>query len=377
MTARRTYLDYNASAPLRAEARAAMVAALDLVGNPSSVHAEGRRARATVEAARSAVAGLIGARAADVVFTSGATEANATVVGGGWDTIFLSALEHDSVRSPARKSKARVISVPVSSDGVFNVGAFADLVLTQNITALGRTLVCVQLANNETGVLQPVQAVAAFAKAHGISVHCDAVQAPGRIAVDCTDLGVDYLAVSAHKLGGPKGVGALVCVDGAPLPALIAGGGQERGRRSGTENIAAISGFGAAASAAGRDLRTFATVRVLRDRLEAEVAALTPAAHIMGVAANRIGNTSCLALAGLTAEALVIRLDLAGVAVSAGAACSSGKVGESAALAAMGLAPDVVRSAIRISLGMGTTAEDVDVFLAAWATVAAAQSLAA
>ncbi len=377
MSGRRTYLDYNASAPLRVEARAAMLSVLELVGNPSSVHAEGRKARAVIEQARLDVAALAGARAADVVFTSGGSEANATVLAGGWQTIVLSALEHDSVRASAKVGGARVIEVPVCADGIFDAGAFADRVLAADIAGFGRTLVSLQLANNETGVIQPVAEVAAFARAHGFSVHCDAVQAPGRMAVDCAALGADYLTVSAHKLGGPKGAGALVIVAGAPLKPLVAGGGQERGRRAGTENIAAIAGFGAAARSARDDLRTIARVRALRDRLEAGIAASTPAAVIIGRDAPRLPNTTCVAIAGLTAETAVIRLDLAGVSVSAGAACSSGKVGASAALTAMGLKPELARSAIRLSLGHQTADDDVAAFLAAWTTLTSAHQRAA
>jgi cysteine desulfurase len=377
MTARRTYLDYNASAPLRPEARAAMLAALELVGNPSSVHAEGREVRSVLERARLSVAKLVGARPSDVVFTSGASEANATVLAGGWDTVFLSALEHDSVRASAKKSGARLIDVPVDQDGVFDAGAFADRVLSGNIAASGRSLVCLQLANNETGVIQPVAEVAAFARAHGLRIHCDAVQVPGRAPVNCAALGVDFLTISAHKLGGPKGAGALVVVDGAPLPALVAGGGQERGRRSGTENGAAIAGFGSAAEAAHRDLGQSHRVGALRDSLESGIDALTPDAVVIGRAQNRLVNTTCVALSGLTAETAVIRLDLAGVAVSAGAACSSGKVGTSASLLAMGLQPALARAAIRISLGHGTTADDVTAFLATWKHLTVARERAA
>ena len=377
MTSRRTYLDHNASSPLRAEARAAVVAALDVVGNPSSVHAEGRRARAVIETARTAVAALVGARPADVVFTSGASEANATVVSGGWDTIYLSALEHDSVGAAARRSGARVVDVPVSVDGTFDAAAFTALVNASATQSRGRALVCLQLANNETGVVQPVAAVAAIARQNGVRVHADAVQAPGRLAVNCATLGVDYLTLSAHKLGGPKGVGALVIVDGAPLGALIAGGGQERGRRAGTENISAVAGFGAAARLALQDLADVARLRRIRDQFEQRVLAVTPGAVLVGCGAQRLANTSCVALAGFAAETAVIRMDLAGVAISAGAACSSGKVGQSAVLMAMGLPADLARAAIRVSFGHTSTVEDADAFLSAWTTMMAANQRAA
>ena len=377
MPQRRTYLDYNASAPLRDEARAAFLAALDLTGNASSVHAEGRKARAVIEASRLDVAALVNARAADVVFTSGASEANATVMAGGWQTIFLSALEHDSVRMAARRSGANLIEVPVTRDGVFDLAAFATVMDKVGRDVRAPNLVCLQLANNETGVMQPVNHVAAIAHSSGMRVHCDAVQAPGRSVVDCTRLGVDYLTLSAHKLGGPKGAGALVILDGAPLPPLIAGGGQERGRRAGTENIAAIAGFGAAARLAAQDIGKSDRLRLLRDGLETCIAASTPEAIFVGRNAERVCNTCCVAWPGLAAETIVIRMDLAGVAISAGAACSSGKVGQSAALAAMGLSTHVARAAIRISFGHESTAEDVEAFMAVWATLAASKQRAA
>lgn len=373
MTSQRTYLDYNASAPLRLEARAALLSALECSANPSSVHADGRQARATIEAARLVVAQLVGARPADLVFTSGASESNATVLAGRWDTIFLSALEHDSIRAAARKNGARLVDVPLTPQGLFDVAAFATLASNDE----GNALLCLQLANNETGVIQPVAAAAAIARARGVRVHCDAVQAPGRIPVDCTSLGADYLTISAHKLGGPKGVGALVAVNGAPLAVLIAGGGQERGHRAGTENVAGIAGFGAAAKIAQSETQDTNRIRALRDRLEREVAASTPNVVVVGRDADRLCNTSCLALAGLAADAVVIRLDLAGVDVSAGAACSSGKVGQSATLAAMGLPTELARSSIRVSFGPGNNDADIDAFLAAWTTISASTRRAA
>lgn len=377
MIQRRTYLDYNASAPLRSEARDAMLAALALDGNASSVHGEGRRARAVIETARLEVAALVNARAADVVFTSGASEANATVLAGGWDMVLLSALEHDSVRMAAKRSGARVVEMPVTPLGVIDEAAFATVLAQLDREIAERCLVCVQLANNETGVVQPVAAMARLAHAAGVRVHSDAVQVPGRMRVDCCDLGVDYLTISAHKLGGPKGAGALVVVDGAPLRALIAGGGQERGRRAGTENVAAIAGFGAAARSALREQADVSAVRGLRDALERSIAAVTPGAVVIGQEAMRLANTCCVALPGLAAETAVIRMDLAGIAISSGAACSSGKVGQSVALMGMGLSQDVTGAAIRITLGTGSTSEDVDAFVKVWTKLAAAHQRAA
>lgn len=368
MTHTRTYLDWNASAPLRAEARAAMLAALDVAGNPSSPHAEGRRARAILEDARERVAALVGARPAEVVFTSGGTEANNAVLAGGWDTIVLCGIEHDSVLAPARASGARLIEAPVGSDGVVDIAGLARQVEQARGS---RALVSLQVANNETGVLQPVAAAARLAKEHGLAVHTDAVQAAGRMDVDLRALGVDYLTLSAHKLGGPKGVGALVVREGARLAPFIAGGGQERRRRAGTENVAAAAGFGAAAAAARGARAPMDRVRELRDRLEDQACEATPGAVVIAAEADRLPNTTSLALPGASAETLVIAFDLEGIAVSAGAACSSGKVGASHVLAAMRVAPEIARAAIRVSLGPDTGERDVAAFIDAWSRIAA------
>jgi cysteine desulfurase len=361
MSRARTYLDHNASAPLRPEARAAMLAALDVAGNASSVHAEGRKARALIESAREQIASLVNARPSEIVFTSGATEANNWAVTAGWDTVLVAGIEHDSVLAPAAFSALDTVEMAVSADGIVALEA-AD--------RPGRTLVSVQLANNETGVLQPVAEIAAAARAKGWLVHTDAVQAAGRIPVDFAGLGVDLMSLSSHKLGGPKGVGALVIRDGLDLAPAIRGGGQERRRRSGTENVAAIAGFGAAAAAAARDLGHQTRLEALRDRLEEGVARLTPEAVVLGAGAWRLANTSCIALPGTSAATTVIKMDLAGVAIGAGAACSSGKLGVSHVMAAMGVAPELAESAIRASLGWNSEARDVDAFLDAWSAIA-------
>lgn len=376
MTRPRTYLDHNASTPLRPAARSAMLAALDAVGNPSSVHAEGRRVRAIVEEAREKVAAVVGARASEVVFTSGATEANNTVMAGGWAAICVSAIEHDSVLAPARASGAKVIALPATTDGVVDLQKVRSA-LAEAAANGGRVLLSVMLANNETGVVQPVAAAAELARELGLTLHVDAVQGPGRLPVDFARLGADTLTFSAHKLGGPRGVGALVVRDGFNLPALIKGGGQERRRRGGTETVSGIAGFGAACAELVRDTDVFERTRALRDKLEAGVKALTPGALIIGADAQRIGNTACIALPGKQAETLVIRLDLEGIAVSAGAACSSGKVGANSVVAAMGLGEDVARAAVRVSLGPQTQEEDIAAFLAAWEKVSGAAAIAA
>lgn len=363
MSADRAYFDWNASAPLRPEARDAVAAAMDVTGNPSSVHAEGRRARDLIEAAREQVAALVGARSSEVVFTSGATEANAWAL-SGWETIFLSGIEHDSVRTPANLSGARLIDIPAGSDGRARIDALASHVSTGH--ALGRALVTLQMANNETGVLQPVADAVGFAREHGLSFHTDATQAAGRVPIDFAGLGADLLSLSSHKLGGPKGVGALVIRDGTTIAPLIAGGGQERRRRAGTENVAAIAGFGAAAKAARRDLQYASDLAARRDAVERGLIDVAPECFVIGQSSPRLANTVCIAWPGKSAETLVIKLDLAGIAVSAGSACSSGKIGSSHVLQAMGLAHDVAKSAIRVSLGLTTSDRDIQRLLAAW-----------
>lgn len=363
MSADRAYFDWNASAPLRPEARDAVAAAMDMTGNPSSVHAEGRRARDLVEAAREQVAALVGAQPAEIVFTSGATEANAWAL-AGWETIFLSGIEHDSVLTPAKTSGARLIDIPTGPDGQARIGVIARQIPERD--ALGCALVTLQMANNETGVLQPVADAVSFAREHGLSVHTDATQAAGRVPIDFAGLGVDLLSLSSHKLGGPKGTGALVVRDGVTIAPLIAGGGQERRRRAGTENVAAIAGFGAAASAAVRDLERINDLAARRDAIERALIDLAPECSIIGQSSPRLANTVCIAWPGKSAETLVIKLDLAGVAVSAGSACSSGKVGSSHVLEAMGLAVNVAKSAIRVSLGLTTSDRDIQRLLTAW-----------
>jgi cysteine desulfurase len=375
MTATRTYLDYNATTPLRPAARAAMLAALDAVGNPSSVHAEGRRARAIVDTAREQVAALVGAKPSEVVFTSGATEANNTVMAAGWKTICVSGIEHDSVLAPARACGAKVVVLPVGTDGLVDLFSAADAIAAAG--GGGRALLSLMLANNETGVIQPVAEAAEVARTHGLSLHVDAVQGPGRVPINFADLGADTLVISAHKFGGPRGVGALIVRDGANLPALIKGGGQERRRRCGTENVAGIAGFGAAAAELAREVDAAVRTGALRDKLEAAVMDATAAAVIIGRSAPRVSNTICVAVPGKLAETLVIRMDLEGVAISAGAACASGKVGANAVLATMGLPADITAAAVRVSLGRETNDDDIAAFLAAWQKVAGGAALAA
>ncbi len=372
----RVYLDYNATAPLRPEARAAMLDALAAGGNASSVHGEGRDARRRVEAARRAVAGLVGGDGALVTFTSGGTEANVTALTPHWTVdgrptrltrMLVGATEHVSVLAGGRFPADRVQAIPVDRDGIADLAALAGLLAEE---PPGRALVSVMLAHNETGVVQPVAEVARLAHAAQAIVQCDAVQAVGRIAVDIGALGVDVLTLSAHKLGGPQGAGAIVRArDGLSFAPLLVGGGQERRARAGTENVPAIAGFGAAAIAAGEDLARAPAWAAWRDRLAATMAAVSRPTTIFGGAAPRLPQTLAVAVEGIAAETLVIALDLAGVAVSAGSACSSGKVAASHVLAAMGVPPALAKSAIRLSLGWDSQEKDLHLFTTAWQRV--------
>jgi cysteine desulfurase len=378
---KRSYFDWNATAPMRPEARQAFDAALLLPGNPSSVHAEGRAARHVVENARDEVAALTGARPGDVFFTSSGTEANMLALTPAIETagekqprsaLLLSAIEHASVRAGGRFPRAAIEEVPVGGEGLIDLDALATAVAKSP-----RPLVSLMLANNETGVIEPVAAAAAIVHAAGGLLHVDAVQAAGRVACDIAALGADLLTLSAHKIGGPKGAGALIRrgEDIHFRDPLIRGGGQERGLRAGTENVAGIAGFGAAAAVAGRDREAEAArMRALRDALEAGLKAVAPQAVIFGQDADRLPNTTLFAAPGMKAETAVIAFDLEGIAVSSGAACSSGKVQPSHVLAAMGVSPALTRGAVRVSLGWATTETDVEMFLGAWRKLASALS---
>jgi cysteine desulfurase len=359
MTRRETYVDWNATAPLRPEAAAAVAAALARCGNPSSVHRWGQAARHGVERAREAVAALIGAAPEGVVFVSGGTEANnLALLGAGRPRVLVSATEHSSVLEAVPGAER----VPVDGAGIVDLARLDELLAADPRPAI----VSVMLANNETGIIQPVAPVAAIARAHGALFHCDAVQAAGKIPLAASRIGAGLISLSAHKLGGPLGVGALIVTGNAEPTALIRGGGQERGRRAGSENLPGIAGFAAAAEAAAANIADYQLVARLRDRLEAAAIAAVPEAVVIGAGGARLPNTTALALPGIAAETQVIALDLDGVMVSAGAACSSGKVGPSHVLAAMGVAPDIAAATIRISLGWTTTEADIDHFLEAW-----------
>jgi cysteine desulfurase len=360
------YCDYNAGAPIRAEAAVAMSRALAAGGNASSVHSVGRRMRAMIEDARERIAGALDASADNVVFTSGATEAlHLALASSGAVSLVLSAVEHDAVFEHARRAAQSEHIAPVDGDGLIDLRAL-DALLGM---AAAPALVAVQLANNETGVIQPIAKVAALCRQHGALLLVDAAQAFGRIPVSVADLDATYLVVSSHKLGGPPGAGALVLAPGAPFVTTRFGGGQERGRRPGTENGAALVGFAVAVAWALKERDADAKrVSAMRDRFEA---GLPRDAVIFGAQAPRLPNTSNFALPGLTAETAVIAMDLEGVAISSGAACSSGKVRSSRVLAAMGVAPDLAKAALRVSFGHESKESDVDEALNALTKIAA------
>jgi cysteine desulfurase len=359
MATRTAYLDWNANAPLRPEAIAAMSAALARAGNPSSVHQGGRRARQALAEAREQVARLVNVVSSAVVFTSGGTEANNLAVRGVPSRrVIVSAIEHDSVLAAAPKASR----IPVDGAGRVDLDALERLLAADAQPAL----VSIMFANNETGVIQPIAEAAQIAHRHGALLHCDAVQGPAKVAIDCTALDIDLMTLSAHKIGGPMGVGALIVRRDLAIAAQLVGGGQERGHRAGTENLPGIIGFGAAAAAALADLDKANAITALRDEAERRLFAIAPDAVIFGREASRLPNTLAIAMPGVAAATQVIALDLAGVMVSAGAACSSGKVTRSHVLDAMGVPRDLAESAIRISLGWGTRAEDIDQLVEVW-----------
>lgn len=381
---RRIYLDHNATSPLRPEARAAMLAAMEQAGNPSSVHQEGRAARRVVETARAQVATLVGATSDAVIFTSGGTEANNLMLSAGWDVIITSTTEHDAILAPARimaeTRGTQLLFLPVDATGVVRIEVLDRLLEALGPTP-GRVLISVHAANNETGVLQPLDQMVARVSAyratlpsaeHSVLLHSDAVQVAGRAALDFNASGLDTMTVSAHKMGGPKGVGALV-VRPARQPLAVSGargGGQERRQRGGTENVVGIAGFGAAAEAARTDLTDVARVEARRARLESGLVAASHGNNqieVIGATAPRLANTTSVVRPGHTSETQIIALDLAGIAVSAGAACSSGKVVQSPVLTAMGRDDATAGAALRISQGWSTTDDDIDGFLTTWA----------
>jgi len=372
----RVYLDWNATTPLRPEARAAMAAAWDLSGNPSSVHAEGRQARRLVEDARADVAKAVGAESRNVIFTSGGTEANSLALTPGLrrnsglptNRLVVAAIEHASVLTGGRFPREAIETLRVGKSGVVDL-EYLHAMLADKPPAL----VSVMLANNETGVLQPIAEIADIVHGAGGLLHVDAVQAFSKIAFDINEMKADLISVSAHKIGGPKGIGALVLADGlSGLEASIRGGGQEQGRRAGTENVAGIAGFGAAVKAAMASLDDdMNRVEKLRNHLETGLRQ-TRGAFVFSENAPRLPNTTLFTVPGLKAETAVIGFDLEGIAVSSGSACSSGKVQPSHVLEAMGFGPELAKGAVRLSLGWSTTEADIDRCLEAWRKLASA-----
>lgn len=370
----RVYLDWNATTPLRREAREAMAVALDLQGNPSSVHAEGRQARRLVEDARLSISAAIGTLPRNLVFTSGGTEANVLALTPGVrrgfgppvERLAVSAIEHASVLAGGRFPADAIASVGVSRSGVVDLDS-----LRATLKSGPPALVSVMLANNETGALQPVEQVADIVHAAGGLLHVDAIQALGKIPFDFNQINADLVTLSAHKAGGPKGVGVLVLADGvAGLEPLMRGGGQEHGRRAGTENVAGIAGFGAATKAAMAVMKTNANrIEALRNRLESGLRQ-TPGIILFSEDVPRLPNTTLFSVPGLKAETAVIGFDLAGIAVSSGAACSSGKVQPSHVLKAMAFGPELAQGAVRLSLGWSTSEEEIDYCLEAWRKLA-------
>jgi cysteine desulfurase len=377
MALHRTYMDWNATAPLSEPARRAMMDALLLPGNASSVHAEGRAARAAVEKARRQVARLVGAEPAHVTFTSGATEAANHVLTPEYrmgrsavavSQLYVSAIEHPAIREGGRFASDQVTEVPVTPNGLLDLAALDDI-LSRHDHSAGMAMVAVMLVNNETGVIQPVREAADIVRRYRGLLVVDAVQAAGRLSFGIAALDADFLIISSHKIGGPKGVGALVSRGEVLMPKpLIRGGGQEKGHRSGTENFHAVVGFGAAAEAMSEELGVRnKRIAELRSRLEQAMRSAAPDVVLYGADAPRVANTTFFSLPGLKAETGQIAFDLEGISLSAGSACSSGKVGQSHVLTAMGVRD---ASALRISTGPETTVADVDAAIAAFAKIA-------
>ncbi|WP_292036823.1 MULTISPECIES: cysteine desulfurase family protein [unclassified Brevundimonas] len=358
------YLDYNASGLVRPEVQEVMAKALADNGNPSAVHAAGRRARARIETARAQVAELVGADPTAVVFSSGGTESNAQAIvsalAAGCERLIVSATEHPCVAEAAMVSGAPVEVLPVDANGVVDLGWLAEA-----LKRPGRAVVAIHHANNESGVIQPIAEAAVLVRAAGGWLHVDAIQSAGKVPIDVRALDADSLTLSAHKLGGPQGVGALVLKEGVAAVRILHGAGQERGLRAGTENVPGIAGFGASADCAARDLAEAMAHVAWRDAAEARVKAA--GATIIGGAVERLPNTLFMAIEGWDSPQQLITLDLVGVMVSAGSACSSGKVKPSKAISAMGL-DHLATGGVRVSGGWGTTEADWDRFAEAWVT---------
>lgn len=353
------YLDYNATAPVRPEIVRLIGDVMGVPGNASSVHGAGRAARKYVEDAREHVAALVGVKPAQVIFNSGATEGNNTVLSAfAGQRVLISTIEHPSVLNILPDAE----KIPVTQDGAVDIAALKDLITGETKPAL----ISVMMVNSETGVIQPVREIAALAHESGALFHTDAVQAAGRISLNLSGIGADYLTLSAHKMAGPQGVGALIVREGLTPPRFMKGGSQEANHRAGTQNVAGIAGMGLAARMASDYLSRYAEIEKLRDMMEAEIRVIAKNLMIIGKNAPRVGNTSNIALPGVEAQTQLMALDLDGVCVSSGSACSSGSFKPSHVLLAMTGDEDLARSALRISLGYATTTADITRFLEAW-----------
>jgi len=354
------YLDYNATAPVKPAVVSAVVEAMTRHGNPSSVHRFGRIARRYVEEARASVAAFVGVKPTQVIFTGSGTEANNTVfTSGTLSTFYTSAIEHDSVLAASPMGQR----LPVTRDGTLDLNALECALKS----AQAQCLLSIMMVNNETGIIQPLQEAVRIAKTYGHYVHSDAIQAAGRLPLDFEDLGVDYLTLSAHKIGGPQGVGALIIRENVPVSSLLKGGGQELNRRAGTENVPGIIGFGCAARLAADDLRSVPSLKKMRDKLQTRLQDIAGTdAVVIGEHSPRVANTLSIAMHHVSSETQVMALDLAGVALSSGSACSSGKVKSSHVLRAMGYTDDIAGCALRISLGWNTQPSDIDFCIEAW-----------
>lgn len=365
------YLDHNAGAPLRPDVRDRMIEVLSDTGNASSVHAHGRKARGRVEEAREQVARLCGAKTRAVTFVSGGTEANMMALTPAWqdqgapiylDKLYRSAVEHPSVVTGGRFPVMDQVVLPVDSDGCVDLKK-----LEEQIADAAPSLISVMAANNETGVIQPLSEIGGLAAQYGHFFHVDAVQAAGRMPIDLEAWQADAITLSAHKFGGPQGIGAVVVKSTARVPSpLMVGGGQENWRRGGTENVAAISGFGIAASKALEEVGELDHLKQLKAKLETGLRQICPGLVIFGDGAERLANTCCFAVPGIVAETALIAFDLERVSVSSGSACSSGKVSVSHVLTAMGVDDSLARCALRISMGWNTREADIDRFLTVW-----------
>ena len=364
--AQRIYLDYNATAPIRPEVIELMCEIMDTVGNASSVHEPGRQARQRVETARQQVAELVSASAKNIIFTGSGTEADNLALRGFLPRhLIVSGIEHGAILAPALLLDPYATIIEIGPQGQLDLASLEAALNASTEPAL----VSLMLANNETGIIQPVAEASEIAHGHDALVHCDGIQGAGKILVDIDQLGVDLLSLSGHKIGGPQGVGALVMREDRSVLAQMVGGGQEMGRRSGTENVAGIAGFGEAARLAASELEQFAELTTMRNRMEEQLAEVAPSRKVIGSDVPRLPNTSCVTMPGVRSDTQVIALDLAGISVSAGSACSSGKVSASHVLEAMGMELDEAMTAIRISLGRSTTEDEINRFVETWSLI--------